>query len=76
MGLGVTELLVIAVIAVLLFGPAAIAAWIAYTIGRSRSEVEGPVEAGDPAFDTARERYARGEINREEFEEIKRTLGY
>ena len=26
------------------------------------------------ALDTARQRYARGEINREEFEEIERTL--
>ncbi|MDO8986967.1 MAG: SHOCT domain-containing protein [Coriobacteriia bacterium] len=31
--------------------------------------------ARDPAAELARERYAKGEINREEFEEIKSTLG-
>jgi uncharacterized membrane protein len=30
----------------------------------------------DPALDAARERYARGELTREQYEEIVRTLGY
>lgn len=31
--------------------------------------------ASDDALDTAKKRYARGEINRDEFDDIKRTLG-
>lgn len=30
----------------------------------------------DPAVDVARERYARGEITKEQLDEIMRTLGY
>lgn len=32
--------------------------------------------ASDDALDTAKKRYARGEINRDEFDDIKRTLGH
>lgn len=77
MGLGITELLVILAIIVMLFGPAAIVAWIAFTMGKSQGEIESSTgEKRDPAFDAARERFARGEIDRQEFEDIKSTLGY
>gem|GEM_PF-2909549 len=37
---------------------------------------ESAPETADKALAIARERYARGEINREEFEQIKATLGF
>lgn len=76
MGLGITELLVILAIVVMLFGPAAIVAWVAFTMGKSQGESQAAGEKRDPAFDAARERFARGEIDRQEFDDIKSTLGY
>lgn len=75
MGLGVSELLIIGGIAMFLFGPTVVVGWIAYSVGKNRSE--GPPSAPrDPALDAARERFARGEIDAAELEEITRTLGY
>jgi len=57
--------------------------WVAVIIGviylikfLSSSSKQGGREAkkGDSALDILRERYARGEINREEFEEKKKVL--
>jgi len=77
MGIGITELLIVLAIVVLLFGPTAIVAWIAFTMGKSQGEgTTARRETADPAFEAARERFARGEIDRHEFEEIKSTLGY
>lgn len=36
----------------------------------------GPDEARTQPLDILRERFARGEITKEQFEEAKRTLGY
>lgn len=36
----------------------------------------GHMKASDAAYDVARERYARGEITAEEFDDIKQRLGY
>lgn len=48
----------------------ALIVWIAksFAQGQGRERQEPPLEA-------ARRRYAQGEISREEFEEIRRTLG-
>lgn len=72
MGLGITELLIIVAIIALLFGPGAVFVYF-WMKGSGSSETAKP---DDPALEAARERYARGEINREEFEEIRSTLGY
>jgi uncharacterized membrane protein len=77
MGLGVTELLIIAAVVVLIFGPSAIVAWVFYLMGRNQAAgSDGESAPADPALEAARERFARGEIDREEFESMKSTLGY
>lgn len=78
MGLGSGELLFILAAIALLFGPGAVLVW--WLMTQSRASGESPElakqhESPDPAVEAARERYARGEISREEFEEIKTTLG-
>jgi putative membrane protein len=75
MGLGFTELLIIAAVVVLIIGPTAVVAWVFYLMGKNQAGESGTA-AADPALETARERFARGEIDREEFESIKSTLGY
>ncbi|MHB9003139.1 MAG: SHOCT domain-containing protein [Coriobacteriia bacterium] len=71
-GIGPFELGLVAVVFVLIFGPGTVLVWWML----SRSNEDESVPAGDPALEAARERYGRGEINREEFQEIKSTLGY
>lgn len=82
---GGAELLVLLAVVVLLFGPTLFVAWIAWTVARAGQgqgaggQEEPPqsvTEATDPAVMVARERYARGEISKDELEEIRRTLGY
>ncbi len=46
--------------------------WLVVSARRKRLEVR----PGDPALEILRTRYAKGEINREEFEEKKKDLGY
>lgn len=75
MGLGITELLIIIAGLALLFGPGAVLVYLWMKGSAAAPDVEASPQQRDPAFDAARERYARGEINREEFEEIKSTLG-
>lgn len=76
MGLGGSELVIIGVVALLLFGPTAVLAWFAWTLYRAGSEPTKAREAGDsdPAVLVARQRYAAGEITKEQFDEIMRTL--
>lgn len=50
-------------------GVLVVAAWGVATYARNSSRRE------DSALETARRRYARGEINAEEFDRIKRDLG-
>lgn len=87
-GLGVTELLFIAVTIALLFGPGAVLVWWFMSHQRASADAPPPVEPRaaeqapgtteqvpmDPALEAARERFARGEITAEEYEEIKRVL--
>jgi putative membrane protein len=51
--------------------------WLVRTSGRSegRSSGRAPSLSQDSAIRIARERYARGELSREEYEEIVRSLG-
>lgn len=44
------------------------------TGGRFGRPFEQPRQAEENAIEIARQRYARGEISKEEFDEIKRTL--
>lgn len=82
MSIGGAEVLILGVVVVLLFGPALAVAWLAWTIAKSTSVSdrepprESVEEATDPAVMVARERYARGEISKEELDEIRATLGY
>ncbi len=46
--------------------------WLITSTGRKRKETR----AGDPAFEILKMRYAKGEINKQEFEEKKRDLGF
>jgi putative membrane protein len=48
--------------------------WRALDLGRSFKGGEAPQSASHKALDIARERYAKGEINQEEFEQIKKGL--
>lgn len=72
-GMGVGLLLVLLLLAVI--------GYIAYRLGQSQSNGEGTgrnpgrrSERGDEALEMARIRYAKGEISREEFEQIRRDL--
>jgi len=54
--------------ALIVLGIVVLVKWL---IGGSRAET---TERGDRAIDILKERYARGEINKEEFEQRKRDL--
>lgn len=73
-GIGPFELSLVAIVFVLLFGPGTVLVWWLLTHGSAANDENAP--APDPALEAARERYGRGEINRNEFEEIKSTLGH
>jgi putative membrane protein len=54
----------------------AVAVWAVLRVtGRSSAAVGGPVARVDPALEEVRVRYARGEINREEFVQRSHDLG-
>lgn len=73
-GIGPFELSLVAIMFVLLFGPGTVLVWWLLTHYNAANDENAP--AVDPALEAARERYGRGEINRNEFEEIKSTLGH
>ncbi len=52
----------------------ALLAWLVYALVRALGRTEAP-GGGDRALELLRERYARGEIDRETFERMKRDLG-
>lgn len=47
---------------------------IRYLVQQTRSAPVGGVPGGDTAMQILRERFAKGEISREEFEELKQAL--
>lgn len=78
-GIGPLELMIILLVGFFLIGSGVFVGAIVWGMGRNAASKP----TGDPdepeqdnAMDIARERYARGEINHEEFEQIKSTLGY
>ncbi len=52
----------------------ALVAWLVYALVRALAG-SGTSPAGDRALEMLKERYARGEIDRETFERMKRDLG-
>lgn len=48
--------------------------WAVVRLSRGRTGGEGPPEQGDAAEETLRQRYARGEIDAEEYEQSLQTL--
>jgi len=72
MGVGPTEILLILVGILLLFGPGAVLVW--WLMTQAKATETGAAPPADPAIEAARERFARGEITAEELEEIKRVL--
>lgn len=71
MGVGPTEIMLVFVGILLLFGPGAVLVWWFMTQAKA---AEPDAKAVDPAIATARERFARGEITAEELQEITRVL--
>lgn len=78
-GIGPLELMIILLVGFFLVGSGVFVGAIVW--GMSRDATSKPTEDQDEseqdnAMGIARERYARGEINHEEFEQLKSTLGY
>ncbi len=77
-GMAGTELLLLGLGGLLVL--AGIAALVVWAIRGGQGGVAsggGPApQQRDEAYETARARFARGEITQQEFEEIKRALGY
>jgi len=58
-------------------GIIALAVWAVQSLGRPRADGGQTTPPGYPgarALDIAKERYARGEMSREEFEQVKKDL--
>ena len=55
-------------------GLIALLVWVVMKIVKSSSNGGGGGESRKDAMDIARERYAKGEISKEEFEQIKQDL--
>ncbi len=60
---------------VLVAGAVALVVVLVRWLGGSAREPSAPPPAGKSALEILEERYARGEIDREEFEERRRVLG-
>lgn len=77
-GHGTTETLLLFFFGLLVIaGLVLLIVWLVRTVGEGGSRIgAGPQSSSeDSAIRTARERFARGEISRDEYEEIMRTLG-
>jgi putative membrane protein len=71
-GMFLGPLFMILVLALVLAAAVLLVRWLA---GPSHPIQPSHVPPGRTALDILKERYARGEINKEEFEERRRTLG-
>lgn len=49
--------------------------WLVVTLARGSQSLPGTPTAGQTPLDILKTRYAKGEITKEQFEEIKRDLG-
>lgn len=74
MGVGPTEIMLVLVGILLLFGPGAVLVWWLMTQAKAGDTDAQAAPTVDPAIATARERFARGEITAEELEDIRRVL--
>lgn len=48
--------------------------WLVATVSRSQSQTGAPRPAGEAPLDVLKRRYAAGEINKEQFDEMRRNL--
>ena len=69
-GMGFGGIFMILFWALIILGVVALAKWL-LSAGDSRGGFRGP---GKSALDILKERYARGEINREQYEQMRRDL--
>jgi putative membrane protein len=49
-------------------------AWLVVTVSRNQAQPGTPRPAGETALDVLKRRYAAGEINKEQFDEMRRQL--
>ena len=70
--IGVTELMIIFLVIILLILSIIVISYLVYKYLINRNKTRG--YEGKSALDFAKERYAKGEITNEEFEEMKKNL--
>ena len=70
--IGTTELIMVFLVFIFWIFPIIVIAYLLYKYLINRNKTSG--YEGKSALDFAKERYAKGEITKEEFEEIKKNL--
>lgn len=69
------ELILLVIALLLIIGLLVIVGAIAYALGwRPQSNERGPAQSGQTSIEILKARYARGEISREEYDQMRRDL--